>query len=70
MDTGYIVTKRSPAGQAREIGCRQHPDCTWTFAAPAQRDDDPVFQAMFAQHMERRSDPGRAAAGHERRRKR
>jgi hypothetical protein len=71
MDPGYSVTKRGPAGQPREIGCRVHPGCTWTLAAPsAQRDDDPVLQAMFGQHLERRSDPGRPVVGHERRRKR
>jgi hypothetical protein len=71
MDSGYVVTKRGPDGRPREIGCRQHPGCTWTMAAPAaQRDDDPVFQAMFMRHLERRSDPGRPAGGHSRQRRR
>jgi hypothetical protein len=66
----YEVTKRGPGGEPTEIGCRAHAGCTWTLALRGPtRDDDPIFQAMFARHLEARLEPGRAAGGHQRRKR-
>jgi len=70
MDPTYDVTRRAPGGAALEIGCRAHAGCTWTLSlAAGQREDDPIFVAMFGRHLERMRVPDRPAGGHERRRR-
>ena len=65
---GYTVSKRSPTGHAVEIRCATHDACTWGMKATGpRRDDDPIFQAQFRNHIEERKVPDVQALGHMRR---
>ena len=65
---GYVVTKRAPGGEPREIRCQTHAACTWTTAsAGAKRDDDMIFVAQFRNHLVEAKTPDVPAFGHLRR---
>ncbi len=65
MEAGYVIAKRAPGGQAREIACATHDGCTWKLAVPAARSDaDPIIVAMFSAHITERRQPDAPAGGH------
>ncbi len=64
----YVVTSRGANGEPRAIRCTAHTDCTWTASSPgAKRDDDPLYVALFQNHLKDRATPDRAMMGHPRR---
>jgi hypothetical protein len=65
---GYTVSKRGPKGEAVEIRCTTHDACTWGMKAVGPRkDDDPIFQAQFRNHLSEAKVPDARALGHMRR---
>jgi hypothetical protein len=71
VDSGYMVSKRGPKGEAVEIRCATHEECTWGMKATGpRRDDDPIFLAQFRNHLEERKVPDVQALGHLRRARR
>ncbi|MEK6985677.1 MAG: hypothetical protein AABX89_04775 [Candidatus Thermoplasmatota archaeon] len=68
MELAYTVTQRADNGQPRAIRCAAHANCVWTaLSAGARSDDDPVFRALFAKHLESFAQPDGAAFGYARR---
>ena len=66
----YVVSKRGPKGEPLEIRCEAHPDCTWRMVSSGPKaDDNPIFRAQFADHLERAKTPDAKAGGHMRRRR-
>jgi hypothetical protein len=68
VEQTYAVTKRGPKGEPLEIRCMAHEGCAWKMGSPgAKRDDDPIFRAQFANHLEVARVPDPQAFGHLRR---
>lgn len=65
----YIVAKRGPGGEPLTIQCAAHEGCTWTLkvASGRKRDDDPILQAQWNNHMREAEIPTLQAFGHLRR---
>ena len=64
----YVVTKRAPGGEPREIQCQAHTACKWTTQSQgAKRDDDAIFVAQFRNHIIEARTPDVPAFGHARR---
>ncbi|HET6398967.1 MAG TPA: hypothetical protein VFH47_05380 [Candidatus Thermoplasmatota archaeon] len=69
MQSEYAVVERGADGQPLRIRCSSHDGCTWeAVLRSTKRDDDPIFRALFAQHL-RDAVPTRSVAGPLRRRR-
>lgn len=71
MERTYVVTERGLLGEPLEIRCVAHPECPWRMQSTGPKaDNNPVFMAQFANHMEVEKVPPAAAISHLRRARR